>query len=30
MKYFNAKKPPESIGATFVKISRLEPEILQL
>ena len=27
---YYAKKPPESIGASFVKISRLEPEKLQL
>ena len=26
----NAEKPPKSIGASFVKISRLEPEKLQL
>ena len=30
MNYANAEKPPESIGASFVKISRLEPEKLQL
>ena len=30
MKHINAKKPPESIGASFVKISQLEPEKLQL
>ena len=30
MKHINVKKPPESIGASFVKVSWLEPEILQL
>ena len=30
MKHINVKKPPESIGASFVNIFQLEPEKLQL